>query len=153
MKSMHTLTGGKKVFAVSVIVAVLLASLSAFSVFAAPATPAAPANASEAAERIFGNQASELSLDRTWFDNFKADHSNFVNVSKPNKLQQYLDQYAIALGNAEAIVKSRGTAVITGKSTNEQVNTLTRLDQTDQQDLAIWLHLMRDLRVKVSQIG
>ncbi len=148
MKSLHTLTGGKKVFAVSVVMALILASLSAFSAFAAPA----PTSASEISEQIFGNQLRELNLDRVWFNDFKANHSNFVNPSEPNKLQQYLDQYGIALGKAEAIVKSRGTVVITSKSTNAQVNTLTQLDQTNQQDLAVWLHMLRDLRMKLSLI-
>ncbi len=150
MKSLHTLTGGKKVFFVSVIMAILLASLSAFSALAAPA---APAGASEVSERIFGNQASELSFDQAWFNTFKADHSHFVKPSSPNELQQYLNRYAIALGQAEAIVKSRGTAVITAKSTSAQVSTLTRLDEKDQDSLSVLLHEMRDLRMKISLIA
>lgn len=134
----------KKMFVVSTIMAVIVASLSAFSVFAAPAKTSA---------KIFGSQLSELNADRAFYNHFKANPKNFVNVSDPLKLQQYLARYAFALAQADAVVKGRGTIVATSKSTNAQVNAINNMDQTAEQNLAMWLHVMRDLRVRISQIG
>ncbi len=142
----RTLAGGKKMFVVSIITALIAASLSAFSVFAAPSTTSASA-------RIFGNQLSELNADRAFLNNFKANHNNFANASDPLKLQRYIARYDFALIQADAVVKGRGTVLITSKSTNAQVNTIDNMDQTAQQNLAIWLHEMRDLRVKMEQVG
>ncbi len=132
----------KKMFIVSSIMALVVASLSAFSVFAAPASTS---------EHIFGQQFRELQSDRNFYDHFIADSKNFVNASSPNQLQQDLARYAFALKSAEAIIAGRGTAVVTSKSTNSQTNAINNMDQTAQQNLAMWLHMMRDLRVKISQ--
>src|SRR5512147_2017771 len=103
--------GGKKMFAIALIMALLSASLSAFSVLAAPSQRTAE-------EQIWGSRLRELDADRAFFDHFKAQHSNFVTPSHPRELQQYLNQYAFALKQAEAIVKGRGTTMVTGQSTN-----------------------------------
>ena len=130
-------------FVVSTLMALVVASLSAFSVFAAPA--------SATSERIFGQQSKELQADRNFYDHFIADRKNFVNASSPNQLQQDLARYAFALKSAEAVISGRGTTVVTSKSTNAQTNAINSMDQTSQQNLAMWLHTMRDLRVKISQ--
>lgn len=139
----------KKIVFVSTIMAFIVASLSAFSAFAAPAT----ANAPKRSEQIFGNQFRELTADRAWFNSFRTNHSNFVNVSEPLRIQQYLNRYAVALAKAEAIVKSRGTVVVTSKSTNAQVSSITHIDQADTANLAVLLHEMRALQVRLNRIG
>ncbi len=132
-----------KMFIVSLIMALVLASVSAFSVFAAPSTKSS-------SSRIFGAQLRDLNNDRVWLSNFKADRNNFVNAAKPLKLQQYLNQFASDLAQASAIVASRGTVVATSQSTNAQVNSINNLDNSTEAKLAALLHDMRELREKLT---
>ncbi|HMB24185.1 MAG TPA: hypothetical protein VKP08_15185 [Anaerolineales bacterium] len=81
------------------------------------------------------------------------------------RLQQYLDQYAFALRQANAIIMAgpnanNGSQANTANgqssssngqsnSSNSQVNN----SFTPQQNLGWWLHMMRGLREKISTLG
>jgi hypothetical protein len=125
-------SGGKKVMAVSLILTLVLASISVISAFAAPTPKSSSAQA-------FGSQLRELDTDRTWFNSVRSQPSNFISTSDPTKAQQYLAQYAFALGQAEAVVKNGGAT--------------TTNNQSAQQNLATWLHVMHGLQDKLSSIG
>ena len=133
----------KKIFVISTIMAFIVASLSAFSVFAATAST----SQTETRERIGGQQLKDLQVDRAFYDHFRTDRKNFVSPSNPHQLQQDLARYAFALKKAETIIAGRGNALVTSTSNNAFDN----LDQTAQQNLAVYLHMMRDLRVKIGQ--
>ncbi len=122
-------SGSKKVIAVSIILAIVLAIISAIGVFAAPTQIgvfAAPTQKS-----TFGEQISQLNFARAWFNSARLNAANFVHTSDPAKAQQYLSQYAFALRQADAVVSGHGTSG----------------------DLAKWLRVMHGLRQKLIGIG
>ncbi len=132
-------------FVVSSIMALMVAALSAFSVFAAPS----------AASRSWGSQLSELQADRNFYDHFVANHKNFVNPSKPIKLQVYLARYAADLSQAQAIIANPANAALTSTKnmSNAQVNRQDKAHQTAVGDLASLLHDMRELQMNLVKIG
>jgi hypothetical protein len=137
----------KKIVVISTIMAFLAASLSAFSVFAAPST----------LSRTWGPQLNDLQADRNFYDHFVADHKNFVNISATDqvKLQVYLARYASDLSKAQAIVNNPADAALTNTKnmSNAQINSRDQIHQSAVQNLATYLHEMRSLRVRLSQIG
>ncbi len=135
----------KKMFVVSTIMALIVASLSAFSVFAAPS----------AASRAWGQQLNELQADRSFYSHFVANHKNFVHPSDPIKIKVYLTEYAVDLIKAEAIVASPANAAVTNTKnmTNRQTNSQTQAHQSAVQALAVLLHDMRALQARLVQIG
>ncbi len=136
----------KKIVVISTIMAIFATALSAFSVFAAPSTADTSASA-----KIFGSQLDELNADRVFYTKFVSDRQNFVKPSDPLKLQKYLAHYAADLAQAESIVKARGTVMATSKSTSAQVNAINGMDSTARANLAVLLHDMRDLQMKILQ--
>jgi hypothetical protein len=125
----------------SAVLAVALATISATSVFAATATT--PMNRDLAT--LWGSQFRDLQADRTIYNNIKSHPAEIKNASKPAEVQQYLDQYAFALKQAEAIVlhgSPSGSAIV-------KVNNRFEDSLTAQQELATYLHMMRGLREKL----
>ncbi len=101
--------------------------------------------------KLWGAQFSELEADRAWLNNFKSKPANFVSTSDPTKIQQWISQYEFALTQADAIVAGRGTNVAknsSGSSVNSNSNN-TQFGSA-KGDLAQWLHMMRDLQVKLT---
>ncbi len=135
----------KKMFIVSTLMALVVASLSAFSVFAAPST----------SSRVWGAHFDQLQADRVFYDHFVANHKNFVKPSDPIKLQVYLARYAADLSQAQAIIANPANteALNTKNMTSRQVNSQDQTHQTAVQDLATLLHDMRNLQRRLVQIG
>ena len=161
---------GKSVFAVSIIVALILASLSAMSVFAAPPNPSNPTGNS--LSNTWGNQWRDLQFAQAWYNNYRSQPGQNSN-SHDSKIQQWLERYAFALRQASAIVRggvnangqannstsstssqsssSSSSTTTSGQSNNSNGQSLNQggNNQSAQQQLAFWLHMMRGLRDKI----
>jgi len=133
-----------KMFVLSSVLAVGLASMPVTSVFAASA--AAPNFANHNVARVWGSQFRELQADRVIYNNFKSHRDQFSSSSSPAEIQQYLNQYAAALRQAEAIVLHGSPS----STTTVTVNSRFEKSRTAQQDLARFLHMMRGLRAKLA---
>ncbi len=137
----------KKMFIVSTLMALVVASLSAFSVFAAPST----------SSRVWGAQFDQLQADRNFYDHFVANRKNFTNISTTDKvkLQMYLARYAADLSQAQAIIANPANteALNTKNMTSRQVNSQDQAHQNAVQNLATLLHDMDGLQAKLVQIG
>ena len=132
-----------KITVFSTVLAAILAAMSASSVFAAPATASTATNRDVA--MIWGVQFRDLQAERVFYDHIKLHPADIKNASKPAEVQQYLGQYAFALTQAEAIVlhsSPSGTA-------NVKVNNRFEKSLTAQQELAMYLHMLRGLREKL----
>jgi hypothetical protein len=132
-----------KMFVFSTVLAAALATMSATSVFAAPA--AAPNGSIHSLATVWGSQFRELQADRAIYNNFKSHPGEFSSSSSPAEIQQYLNQYASALSHAEAIVLHGAP----GSTLGVNVNSRSQKDRTAQQDLAMFLHMIRGLRAKL----
>ena len=132
-----------KIAIFSTVLAVILATVSATSVFAASATAPNLANHNLAA--IWGSQFRELQADRAIYNNFKSHAAEIRNSSKPAEAQQYLAQYAFALSQAEAIVRQGSPS----STSAVKVNNRYERSLTAQQELAMYLHMIRGLRAKL----
>ena len=134
-----------KITVFSTVLAVLLATTSVTSVFAASATAPNLANHNVAA--IWGSQFRELQADRAIYNNFKSRPGEIKNSSKPAETQQYLAQYAFALGQAEAIVRQGSPS----STSTVKVNNRYERSLSAQQELAMYLHMIRGLREKLGE--
>ncbi len=143
----------KRMFAISLVVALVLAAVSAI---AASAAPSPTANA--AATKVFGHQLRELDFDQAWLAKFKANRNNFVSVKDPNQQRQWIKQYEFALVQADAIVAGRSTTTTnqsnSANSSSTNNTNLSNLNQSQtrvmQQNLTGWLHEMRELQEKLT---
>ncbi len=100
--------------------------------------------------KIWGPQFSRLEDARTWLTNFKSNPANLANSSDPAKTQQWLSQYEFALRQADAIVAGRGTATMANNNNSSSPSSNNTNFGSAQSDLAQWLHMMRDLQVKLT---
>ena len=132
-----------KIAIFSTVLAVVLATTSVTSVFAASAT--APNLTNHNMAVVWGNQFRELQADRAIYNNFKSHAAEIRNSSKPAESQQYLAQYAFALGQAEAIVLHGSPS----STSTVKVNNRYERSLTAQQELAMYLHMIRGLREKL----
>ena len=128
------------------VLALALAVLSTTSVLAAPANASSTARYNS--ERIWGNQFRDLRTDRAIYNNYKSHPGEFKSSSKPAEVQQYLDQYAFALKQAEAIILHGSP------SSTADVKTNNRYEKslTAQQELATYLHMIRGLQLKLGSM-
>jgi hypothetical protein len=133
-----------KIIVLSTVLAVVLATTSATSVFAASAT--APTINNHVLTKIWGNQIRDLQIDRSFYDNIKSHREEAGSSSTPAEFQQYLNQYGYALSQAEAIVLHDSSSLAASEKTDKDQNAKGR---TVQQDLAVYLHMMRGLREKL----
>ena len=154
-------TGSKKVFAVSFIMALVLASFSVVSAFAAPPTST---NNNNSLQKIWGSQYSDLVSARDWFNNFKTQPGRLKNSSDQARMQRYLADYAFALGKAEAIIASDNpsgqannsngkNSNSSSNSNNSSSNSSTQKWGSPEQLLNIYLQWMRGLRMKIENGG
>ncbi len=145
MKMFHaSTTGSKKVAALSLALALILASISVINAVAAP--PADP----DPSVQVFDHQVRELNADKVWLSNFKS-HPEDMTAINSAKEQQWLSRYAFALTQADAIVAGQGVTVTTNPSMEEQeVTRLNRVDQSAEQNLATWLHEIHGLQQKLT---
>jgi hypothetical protein len=123
-----------KIAVFSSLLAVVLATMSATSVFAAPSGP----------KTIWGNQYRELQADRAFFSKLKSHTAEINRSSTPAQIQQYLNQYAFALNQAETIVLHNSSSSV--PNVNHHIG---NNEKTLQGQLAIYLHMMRGLRTKL----
>lgn len=154
-------TGVQKIFAISMIMALLVASFAATSVFAAPVRQDG-GGGEDGSGGVTPNQVRELQQSQAWFNNFrtKPGRGNSARIS------QYLGQYAFALGQANAILVGGASSNAQGNNANSQGdnangqsnNTQTNNAQSGnnfsaQQNIGMWLKMMRGLRQKIAVEG
>src|SRR5512138_1464626 len=152
-------TGVKKIFAISMIMALLVASFAATSVFAAPVRQDS-GGGEDGSGGVTPNQVRELQQSQSWFNNFRTQpgRGNSARVS------QYLDQYAFALGQANAILvggvssnaqsQDNNNANDQGNnSTGQSTNAQSGNNFSAQQNMGMWLKMMRGLRQKIATEG
>ena len=132
-----------KLVVFSTVLAVVLATTSATSAFAASATASNLTNHNLAT--IWGSQFRELQADRAIYSNFKSKGGEINNSSTPAEIQQYLNQYAFALSQAEAIVLHGSPS----SNANLLVNNQYARRLSARQELATYLHMIRGLRAKL----
>ena len=133
-----------KIVVISTVLAAVLATTSATSAFAASAT--APGFTDHALTKIWGNQIRELQGDRTFYDNVRMHREGISSSATPAEFQQYLNRYASALAQAESIVRQDSSSLAASEKNNNSQNVKGR---TYQQDLAVYLHMLRGLRQKL----
>ena len=126
--------------------ALALAVFSTTSVFAAPANVSSRANIDSA--QVWGVQFRELQTDRTIFNKLKSRPEEIKNSLKPAQTQQYLGLYAFALKQAEAIILQGNPS----STSNVKVNNRYERSLTAQQELAMYLHMMRGLQAKLGMM-
>jgi len=112
--------------------------------------------------KVWGNQFRELQAATVWYNNFRTRPGSMRNSNQQAKLQQYLDRYAFALSQASAIVIN-GSLNSNGQSSNNnatgQTNNGSNGQNTtsswgsSQQQLAMYLSMMRGIREKITGIG
>src|SRR5215213_9566826 len=106
-------------------------------------------NQNNSPAKIWGVKFRELQAAQTWFNNFRTKPGQNRNSER---ISRYLDQYAFALRQANAII-------VNGANSNGQGNngsngqTLTQSWGTPQQQLAMYLSMMRGLRQKIAEGG
>ena len=132
-----------KMFVFSTVLAAALATTSATSVFAASATTPNLVNHNFAV--IWGGQFRELQADRTIYNNFKSHRETINGSSTLSQDQQYLNQFAFALSQAEAIVLHGSPS----STSTVKVNNRYERSLTAQQELAMYLHMIRGIREKL----
>ena len=99
--------------------------------------------------KMWGTQFRDLQAAQTWFNNFRTKPGQNRNNEK---ISRYLDQYAFALRQAYAIIVNGPDAnTQSNNGSNGQGN--TRTWGTPQQQLAMYLHMMRGLREKIAEGG
>ncbi len=115
-ESLASFAGRKKLVAVSVIAALILALVSVFGVFAASSTKTNPTPAA-GKTNIAKHDIHELDFDRAWLTKFLADHRN----SLTSKQRQYVKVYEFALAQASRLVmvgNAAGVPVTGGTSSS-----------------------------------
>ena len=126
--------------------ALVLVVFSTTSVFAAPANASSRMNNDSA--QVWGVQFREMQTDRTILNKLKLRPGEIKNSSKPAQIQQYIDQYAFALKQAEAIIQQGSPSSVS----NVKVNNRYERSLTAQQELAMYLHVMRGLQEKLGAV-
>ena len=121
------------------VLAVFLTVFSTTSVFAAPA--AAQGTGNNNSSPLWTHQTHELRTDLAIYEKFKKDMKLLQNSSKPAELQQYLNEFAVALTRAEALIKS-------GHSSSNNVS----INKTPGHELAAYLHLIRGIENKIGAL-
>ncbi len=112
--------------------------------------------------KVWGNQFRELQAATVWYNNFRTQPGRMRNANQQAKLQQYLDRYAFALSQASAIVIN-GSLNSNGQSSNNNATGRTNNGSngqnatsgwgSSQQQLAMYLSMMRGIREKIAGIG
>jgi hypothetical protein len=107
-------------------------------------------NQNNSPAKLWGPQFRELQAAQTWFNNF---HTKPGQGRNSEEISRYLDQYASALRAAYSIIVNGGanTTAQNANGSNGQGASLNR--GTPQQQLAMYLSMMRGLREKIAEGG
>ena len=98
--------------------------------------------------KTWGSQFRELQAAQAWFNNY---HPKPGKDRNSEHISQYLDQYASALRAAYAII-ANGAPNSNVQSTSSDGQSITNRN-TGQQQLAMYLSMMRGLRQKIAEGG
>lgn len=134
-----------KLFVAALIVALLFASFPAASVLAAPASDR------DITENIDEAQGWQDKLNHLRWAGFYYDHvrfypADFENRSDLARVHELLEKYGVALRAANSIAVNHAGFDFEGNVINE------RQAARSVRELAMYLHIMRGLRGKISEI-
>jgi hypothetical protein len=125
---------------VATALAVIAAVFSTTSVLAAPAKSSSAVSTDAA--QVWRDQSRELRTDMEIYDKYRLHVEDLTSSTKPAEIQQYLDEYGMALQQADAIISHS----LPSSSNNLSIN------KSPQRELATYLHLMRGLQAKIGNL-
>jgi hypothetical protein len=132
-----------KLFFVSLILALILASLPAASTLAAPAAVIE----TDDLAREWKNKRDNLRVHGLFYDQVRLYPADFEDLDDLARAQELLDKYGVALRSANSIVFTHAGFDINGKVTNERL----ALDSVN--DLAENLRIMRGIWRRLAEEG
>ena len=132
-----------KLFVVALILALLFASLPAASALAAPPRPWE----GEDLEREWKNKLQQLTVEGLFFNQVRFLPADFENSADLARAWDLLHKHGFALTQANTVVFNHSGFDIEGNVTNE------RLAYESVHNLAMHLHTMRGLRMKIAEEG
>lgn len=135
-----------KVFVAALILALLLASFQAASVFAAPARDEAPWENSDL-EQEWKNKLTQLKVEGLFFNEVRFNPADFENSADLTRAWDLLQKHGFALQQANTVVFNHAGFDIEGNVING------RLAYDTVHELAMYIHTMRGLRVKIAEEG
>lgn len=135
-----------KLFVAALILALLLASFPAASVFAAPAGDEAPWENIDL-EQEWKNKLQQLAVEGLYFNQVRFIPADFENASDLARAWDLLHKHGFALQQANTVVFNHSGFDIEGNVLNG------RLAYDSVHELAIYIHTMRGLRMKIAEEG
>ena len=135
----------QKMFLVALILALLFASLPATHVLAASAG-GQDITEDNTLKQEWSNKLNHLRYEGLWYNRVRLYPADFENLSDLTQAQYYLDQYGIALRQANTVVFNHTGFDIKGRILN--------VNQADQSvhELAMYLQMMRGFREKLAEV-
>ena len=136
----------RKMLMVSLTLALFFASLPVASVFAAPASDPGTTE-DQNLEQEWSNKLDNLRAQGLFYSRVRVFPVDFGNPADLARAWFLLHKYGFALRQAQTIVANHVGFDIKGHITNE-----IQADQTIR-DLAMYLHIMRGIRMKIEEEG
>ena len=135
-----------KLFVAALILALLLASFPAASVFAAPASDEAPWEKVDL-EQEWKNKLQQLAVEGLFFNQVRFIPADFENSTDLARAWDLLHKHGFALQLANTVVFNHSGFDIEGNVLNG------RLAYDTVHELAMYIHTMRGLRMKIAEEG
>ena len=135
-----------RLFVAALIVALLAASFPAVSVFAAPASDEQPWENLDL-EQEWKDKLHQLNVEGLFFNQVRFYPADFENSADLARAWDLLHKHGFALTQANTVVFNHAGFDFEGNVTNK------RLAYYSIHDLAMQLHAMRGLRMKIAEEG
>ena len=135
-----------KLLVAALILALLLASVPATSVFAAPASDEQPWENIDL-EQEWKNKLQQLTVEGLFFNQVRFNPADFENSSDLARAWDLLHKHGFALQLANTVVFNHSGFDLEGNVING------RLAYDTVHELAMHLHTMRGLRMKIAEEG
>ena len=144
--ALHDQRGGlfySKLFVAALILALLVASFPAASALAAPPAPWENVDL----EREWKNKLYQLTVEGLFFNQVRFYPADFENSADLARAWDLLHKHGFALQQANTVVFNHSGFDIEGNVLNE------RLAYDTVHELAMYIHTMRGLRMKIAEEG
>jgi len=135
-----------RLFVLSLILALLLASLPATHVLAAPANDQGITETKNL-EQGWRAKQSHLRWAGYYYDHVRFYPADFERPADLARVQWYLEKYGVALRAANTVLQTHAGFDVKGNITNE-----VQADQSIR-DLAMYLQMMRGIRDKIEEVS
>src|SRR5688572_12482218 len=135
-----------KLFVAALIIALLVASFPVVSVFAAPAGDDQPWENGDL-EQEWKNKLHQLTVEGLFFNQVRFYPADFKNSADLARAWDLLHKHGFALTQANTVVFNHSGFDIQGNVLNE------RLAYDTVHELAMYIHTMRGLRMKIAEEG